>query len=212
MRYVEYMGGADALLKQARKAYRKGEYRWVAQVVSHLVFADPKNKEARELEANALEQLGYQAESGVWRNFYLTGAMELRQGVRQMAVPKSVSPDIVATMSIESMLDLLAVRLNGPKASGRTIRIDLVLSDTKQRYSIMVENGVLNYRAVKKAENSDVTLRLKRSALNKVITGEASVQDIMAAKEVSIKGDRTVLGDLLSMLDDFPFWFNIAEP
>ncbi len=211
-RYVEYMGGAETILKLARKAYLKGDYRWVAQVVNHVVFADPKNKEARELEADALEQLGYQAESGVWRNFYLTGAMELRLGVRQMAVPKSVSPDIVATMSIESMLDLLAVRLNGPKASGRTIRIDLVLSDVKQRYSITVENGVLNYRAVKKAQKSDVTLRLKRSSLNKVITGEASVQDMMAAKEVSIKGDQTALGDLLSMLDDFPFWFNIAEP
>ncbi len=87
-KYVEFMGGADALLAKAQESFDKGEYRWVAQVVNHLVFAEPDNEAARELQAQALEQLGYQAESGPWRNFYLTGAKELRDGVIDLAHPR----------------------------------------------------------------------------------------------------------------------------
>ena len=93
--YVDLAGGADALLAKARRAYDEGNYRWVAQVVNHLVFADPDNQAARQLQAGALEQMGYQAESGPWRNFYLSGAKELRDGVLDLPAPKAVSPDTV---------------------------------------------------------------------------------------------------------------------
>ncbi|HQX63489.1 MAG TPA: alkyl sulfatase dimerization domain-containing protein, partial [Thermomicrobiales bacterium] len=112
-KYVEFMGGADALLANARRAFDQGEYRWVAQVVNHLVFADPDNEAARDLQADALEQLGYQAESGPWRNFYLSAAKELRDGVIDIATPKSTNPDIVRATPLDMFFDLLAVRLIG---------------------------------------------------------------------------------------------------
>jgi alkyl sulfatase BDS1-like metallo-beta-lactamase superfamily hydrolase len=91
-RYVEFMGGTDAALDKARGAYELGDYRWVAEAVNHVVFADPDNEAARELQAGALEQLGYQAESGPWRNFYLSAAQELRDGVRELRRPTQPAP------------------------------------------------------------------------------------------------------------------------
>ena len=115
-KFVDYMGGADAILKKAKEDYNQGNYRWVAQVVSKIVFADPGNLEARNLEADALEQLGYQAESGPWRNFYLTGAQELRNCVVKGPTPNTASPDTVRAMTPEMFFDYLAVHINGEKA------------------------------------------------------------------------------------------------
>src|SRR5262245_30906923 len=117
MKYVEFMGGSDAVLSKARESYGKGDYRWVAQVVNHVVFADPGNRAARELQADALEQLGYQAEAGPWRNFYLTGAKELREGVQKRPTPNTASPDTVRAMTLEMFFDYLSVRLNREKAA-----------------------------------------------------------------------------------------------
>ena len=111
------MGGARAILEKARVDYARGNYRWVAQVVSKVVFADPNNKAARELEADAFEQLGYQAESGPWRNAYLTGAQELRNGVKSMPTPNTASPDAVRAMSAEMIFDYFGVHLNGVRAA-----------------------------------------------------------------------------------------------
>src|SRR5262249_22311189 len=116
-RYVEYAGGADAVLEKAKKDFDKGEYRWVAQMVNHVVLADPKNKAARALQADTLEQLGYQAENGTWRNFYLTGAMELRKGVQKLPAAVTASPDTVRAMSLDLFFDYVGVRLNGPRAA-----------------------------------------------------------------------------------------------
>src|SRR5437879_5383772 len=129
-KYVEFMGGPPAVLEKARAAFEKGDYRWVAQVVNHVIFADPDNREARELEADALEQLGYQAESASWRNFYLSGAQELRDGVVKAAAPNARNSDVVKAMTIEMMFDYLAVRLNGPRANGKKIRLNWNFTDT----------------------------------------------------------------------------------
>ncbi len=126
---VEYMGGADAILARARADFEKGEYRWVAQAVNYVVFADPDNAAARELQADTLEQLGYQAENGTWRNFYLSAARELRDGVVVMPTPSSASVDAVRAMSVEMFLQYLAVRLNGPKAADRAYVFDLQFTD-----------------------------------------------------------------------------------
>ncbi len=124
------MGGADNLLAQARKSFEQGEYRWVAQVVNHLVFADPDNQAARDLQADALEQLGYQAESGIWRTFYLSGAKELRDGVIDLGAPKAASPDVIKAMSLDMFFDLLAVRLIGPQAAGKKLVFNASFTDT----------------------------------------------------------------------------------
>jgi alkyl sulfatase BDS1-like metallo-beta-lactamase superfamily hydrolase len=210
--YVAFMGGADKLLAQARESFDKGEYRWVAEVVNHLVFAEPDNEEARALQADALEQLGYQAESGPWRNFYLSGARELREGVVDLGAPKTFSPDVVRAMPLDMFLDLLAVRLNGPRAADTRIAINVNFTDTGEQYRVVVENGVLNYAKGKQSPDPDATLTLSRTALDDVVLGAATMADKLAAGEATIDGNREKLAEFLSLLDTFEFWFNIVTP
>jgi alkyl sulfatase BDS1-like metallo-beta-lactamase superfamily hydrolase len=211
-KYVEFMGGAEAALKKAKAAYAKGEYRWVAEVVNHVVFADPNNKAAKELQADVLEQLGYQAESGPWRNFYLTGAKELREGVKKLPVPSTASPDTVRAMSLDLFFDYLGVRLNGPKAAGKKITLNLDFPDTKEKYVLAVENGALNHRPNIQDKDADATLTMTRAALNQIILGETSLDKEISAGNVTVKGQKEAMGQFLALLDKFEFWFNIVTP
>ena len=167
-KYVEFMGGADAVLAKAKKAYDKGDYRWVAQVVNHVVFADPGNQAAKKLQADALEQLGYQAESGPWRNFYLTGAKELREGVKKLPTPNTASPDTVRAMTLEMFFDFLSVRLNREKAGDAKAVLNFDFGDAG-KYVLELENGVLNHTAGTQAENADATVSLTRDTFNKIV-------------------------------------------
>ncbi len=211
-KYVEFMGGAENLLAKARESFDKGEYRWVAQVVNHLVFADPDNKAARDLQADALEQLGYQAESGIWRNFYLSGAKELRDGVLDLGAPKTASPDVIKAMSLDMFFDLLAVRLIGPKAAGKSLVFNANFTDIGEQYLLVVENCVLNYAKGKQSEQADATLTMTRAALNEIVLGEATLAEKTAAGEARIAGSPEKLIEFLSLLDNFEFWFNIVTP
>ena len=132
--YLEYMGGAQGVLEKAIKSFDQGEYRWVAQVLNHVVMAEPENQQARSLLADTLEQLGYQAESGPWRNFYLTGAMELRQGVPKGS-PSKISAGMAAGMPLENLFQALAVRLNGTKAEGKNLAFNLWFTDNRRELS-----------------------------------------------------------------------------
>ncbi|GHD69745.1 alkyl/aryl-sulfatase [Jeongeupia chitinilytica] len=211
-KYVEFMGGADAVLKNAKKAYDKGEYRWVAQVVKHVVFADPNNKAARNLEADALEQLGYQAESGPWRNFYLSGAKELREGVNKVATPNTASPDTIKAMTLDMFFDYLGVRLNSEKAGNARIALNFNFTDTKEKYELELENGVLNNTANTQSDKPDATIQLTRDALNKIMLKEITLEQAITAGDVKIDGNGKKLGELMSYLDSFEFWFNIVTP
>jgi alkyl sulfatase BDS1-like metallo-beta-lactamase superfamily hydrolase len=211
-RYVEFMGGAEAVISRAREAYERGEYRWVAQVVNHLVFAEPDNREARELQADALEQLGYQAESGPWRNFYLTGAKELREGVARNEISATGSDDVLAAMKVESIFDFMAVRLNGPRAEGRSICISFNFTDTAEEYLLTVENGVLNHAAGKRGRTSDVGLSLTRAALNDILLQHSTMQEKLSSGEISIEGNPEMLAEMFSLMDEFDPWFNIVTP
>jgi alkyl sulfatase BDS1-like metallo-beta-lactamase superfamily hydrolase len=175
------------------------------------VFAEPDNRQARELQAAALEQLGYQSESGPWRNVYLTGAQELRGGVRQLPTPNAASPDSVRAMSTELFLDYLAVRLDGSRAGDRAITLALTLPDIGESWTIMVRNGALSHRSGA-ADDADAAVTLDRSALNDVILGVAPLADQLAAGTATIEGDEQALHDLLALLDSFEFWFNIVTP
>ena len=211
-KYVEFMGGADALLANARRAFDQGEYRWVAQVVNHLVFADPDNEAARDLQADALEQLGYQAESGPWRNFYLSAAKELRDGVIDIATPKSTNPDIVRATPLDMFFDLLAVRLIGEKAEDTVITLNAHFTDIDEQYVLRIEHGVLNYARGRQADDADATLTTTRVVLDEVVLGEATMADKLATGQARIDGDPAKLVEFLSMLDTFEFWFNIVTP
>ena len=211
-KYVAFMGGADATLEKARQAFADGDYRWVAQVVNHVVFADPDNQAARELQADALEQLGYQAESGPWRNFYLSGSQELRDGVTVVPTPNTASPDVIRATPAEMFFDLLAVQLNGPKAEGKQIAINIHFTDTEERFLLVIENGVLNYSAGKQADLADATLTMPRSALDDIFLGAATLAEKQAAGEARLVGSQEKFREFLSMLDRFEFWFNIVTP
>jgi alkyl sulfatase BDS1-like metallo-beta-lactamase superfamily hydrolase len=205
--YVELAGGADALLAHATAAFDRGEYRWVAEVVNHLVFADPANAEARTLQADALEQLGYQAESGPWRAFYLTGAQELRNPRPPAVEPRQGALGQLRALPADALLDSLSVRLNGEAAGAADIAFTAVFTDTGEAFALSVRNAVLRH----KAGDSGGAVRLTRKTLVDLVVGEASVETCLADGRLAGEG-AAGLAALLPLLDRFDFWFEIVSP
>ncbi|HFH2545358.1 TPA: alkyl sulfatase C-terminal domain-containing protein, partial [Klebsiella aerogenes] len=203
---------ADAIMKKAKEDYDQGNYRWVAQVVSKIVFADPKNQDARNLEADALEQLGYQAESGPWRNFYLTGAQELRNGVVKGPTPNTASPDTVRAMTPEMFFDYLAVHINGEKAGNAKSVFNIDLGSDGGKYKLELENGVLNHTANAEAKDADTTIALNRATLNKIILKEETLKQAVDNGDAKITGNADKLNEMLGYMDKFEFWFDIVTP
>lgn len=211
-RYVEFMGGADAVMTKVRDYLQKGEYRWVAQVMNHVVFADPQNKQAREFQADVLEQLGYAAESPVWRNFYLAGAKELREGIPKLPPLNVGSLDIIRAMALDMYFDYLAILLDASRAAGKTITVDWIFTDTKQEYSVTLENSVLNYKAGKRAAAPDATVILTRKVLDDISLKRATFLGRILAGDIKIEGNRGKFQEMMSCMDQFEFWFNIVTP
>ena len=200
------------MLARARSDMQGGECRWVAEAVNHVVFAGPGNQEARDLLADCFEQLGYQAEAGTWRNIYLSGAQELRDGIRKVAALTAVSRELLAALPVEMIFDYLGVMLDGPAAAGKTITIDLDLTDTRQQYLLQVKNSVLSYSGGRQAKDADLTLHLTRAGFTALLTRQESFADALTAGEVKTEGNRQALAELARLLDTFDFWFNIVEP
>jgi alkyl sulfatase BDS1-like metallo-beta-lactamase superfamily hydrolase len=211
-KYVEYMGGAAAVLEKARQAFADHEYRWVAEVVNHVVFADPDNVEARSLQADALEQLGYQAESAQWRNFYLTGARELRNGVTQGSAPSTIRSDVINALSLDMFFDFLGVKLNGPKAADKNLAFNFNFTDSGDRYRVTVANGVLNYRSVTESPDADATISLTRQGLVALALLGRAPALLVENGVISVEGNMDAVDELMSLLDNFEFWFNIVTP
>lgn len=220
-RYVEYMGGAAAVLERARQDFDAGEYRWVAQVVNHVVFAEPSNTDARELQAAALEQLGYQAESGPWRNFYLTGAQELRRPPRDPGAGRDGRASAAAAgrgaaamlraLGVEMVFDLLGVRLDGPRADGESIAIGWRFPDIGEEWTLRLEHAALSSWPVLDDE-LDATLTMDRTVLTEVLADPASIPAAMGDGRLRIDGDAGALARLFSLLEQPPGMFNIVEP
>ena len=209
-KYVEYMGGEAAILKRAKADFDKGDYRWVAEACRHVVFANPNSKEGKDLLADSLEQMGYQAESAAWRSVYLQGAAELRNGVPKLPGINPASADTVRAMPPEMMFDYLAVRLNGPKAAGKKLRLNVELTDLKKTYALTVENGVLNY-SPKPHSTPDAGLVLTKPLLA-AMQVEGALEQRIAAGDVKVTGKREALAEFVALLDTFPFWFNVVTP
>jgi alkyl sulfatase BDS1-like metallo-beta-lactamase superfamily hydrolase len=210
-KYVEFMGGEAVLLKKARASFDKGEYRWVAEVLKHAVFANPKNAEARELLADTLEQLGYQAESGPCRSVYLQGAYELRNGVPSAGGTQTATPDTIRAMSPAMLFDYLAVRLNAGRAAGKKYAINIDFPDLQQAYTLSVENAVLNHTR-KQWPQADVSLSMDKATLNAIQLKETSLEKAVADGKLKITGNAAVFEDFMASLDSFDFWFNIVTP
>ena len=211
-KYVEYMGGADAILARAASDFAKGEFRFVAQAVSHLVFAEPDNKAARAMLADTLEQLGYASESSTWRNAYLFGAQELRQGMPK-APPRSTMPrETLAALRTEQLWDVLGVRLNGPKAEGKRIVLNWNFTDTGETFVLNLENSALTYAAGAQSANADAGFTLARGVLDEVIAKLTSFPEAVGAGKIKVSGDPMRLGELMMLMDEFPRMFEIVEP
>jgi len=214
IKYVEFMGGADNVIAQAKKSFNKGEYRWVAEVLKHVVFADPGNQTARNLLADAYQQLGYIAESGPWRNFYLSGAMELRNGKKVFPVPGSSSVDMINGMSSELFFNYLAMRYKGTEENGNSYNFNFVLPERNEKVSLIVGNGVVNPR-VGSLLTKDVTATITMSRLDlAMLTAgtDANIDDLVKDGKISIDGDTAAFKNFLEQIDTFDFWFNIIEP
>src|SRR5207253_8535031 len=183
-KYVEYMGGADAILERARKDFARGEFRFVAQAVSHLVFADPDNQAARAMLADTFEQLGYACESSTWRNAYLFGAQELRQGMPKVP-PRSPMPrETLAALRTEQLWDVLGVRLNGPKAEGKRIVLNWKFTDTHESFILNLEDCALTYTAGAQASDADAGFTLPRGVLDEGIAKLTTLPEAVGSGKI----------------------------
>jgi alkyl sulfatase BDS1-like metallo-beta-lactamase superfamily hydrolase len=210
-RYVEFMGGAEAVLERAREYLERGDLRWVAEVVDHVVFAEPGNEPARELQAEALERLGHGAVNATWRNFYLTGAKELREGVG--GTPTATAPaDVVANLSVAQLLDAMAIRLDGPRAWDTRLRIDWVVSDPDEAHAIELRNGVLRHRPGRHEPAADAALLIDREALDLLLLKTADVAELAGSGRLRVEGEAEKLGELLGLLDEPDPGFPIVTP
>jgi alkyl sulfatase BDS1-like metallo-beta-lactamase superfamily hydrolase len=206
-RYVEMMGGAAAILENAQKAFDAGEYRWAAQLLWHLILAQPDNQAARYLQADTFEQLGYQAEAATWRNIYFVGAQELRVGVPKVTPALAASPDLVKHLPVEMACDYLAIQLDSDKTTGKTITINLEV-DGGPKYSLILKNSVLNHSA-KVAPTPDLTLKGSSAAIVAALMGSKPEQAI-AQGTVRAEGRVAALSELLSLTTAPEFWFPIV--
>ncbi|MFF3490225.1 alkyl/aryl-sulfatase [Streptomyces sp. NPDC002795] len=209
-RYVEFMGGADTVVDKARGSFDAGDYRWAAEVLSHVVFAEPDHAAARELLADTYEQLGYGAENGPWRNFYLSGATELRDG--RFGTPTvAASADVVANLSPTMLFDAIAIQIDGPRAWDEKLSIDVHLTDIDERYRLRLANGVLTYSAASQKTAADVSLTGEARSLSALAATGLTPEGLDQAG-VRVQGDASALGRLASVLDPGDQDFAIVTP
>ncbi|MEP6719968.1 MAG: alkyl sulfatase dimerization domain-containing protein [Variovorax sp.] len=214
-KYVEYMGGADAVLRRARTDFDTGEFRWVVQALNHVVFADPTNRSARELAADAMEQLGYQSESATWRNSFLLGARELRTPSAASA-PRgvSISPDVVAILPFGNFLEYLAIRVNGPKAQDIDARFDwrLTEGDGVDGHRLTLSNGALNHLPGSHGDAADAVVTMSRQQMAKLSAGRSALLAGLDTGELKVEGDAGLFRRFVETLDEFDAMFNVVEP
>jgi alkyl sulfatase BDS1-like metallo-beta-lactamase superfamily hydrolase len=210
-RYLDFMGGSAAVIEKARNSFTEGDYRWVAEVVNHVVMAEPDNIEARALQADALEQLGYQAESAVWRNFYLTGALELRRELTT-ATSFQASAGMARGIPMPNMFEAMAVRLNGPAAEGLVLKLNLNFPDINESYLLTIENSVLHAFPNTSAEDAAATLTLESLDFKQLMMGISDGAKLLGEGKMQVDGDLMALASLTGLFDQFERRFPIVTP
>src|SRR5262245_31349608 len=208
-RYVEAMGGADAAVAVAQKAYNDGDYRWAVELLDHVLFADDSHAAARALQAGAMEQLAYGAENGTWRNAYLAGAAELRHG--SFGTPTTVGPDLLGALTVTQVFDSVAIRIDGPRAWDEHLTLSWVISDTGATYVTELRNGALNQRQVD-VPAPGPCFTLTRAALIGLVTGTLDAARAVADGTLTIAGDPTGLQRLVSLIAPVDPNFAIVTP
>ena len=199
-RYLELLGGADKAVAAAQIAYDKGDYRWAAELLNHAVLGDPSSKAAKALLAQTYEQMGYGSEAATWRNAYLTGAQELRNGPPAKGVSKAAVIDLLLQTPTERFLEAMAASLDGPAAAGKDYKINLVLTDRQENYVLWLENAVLHFKPGQ-ASDANATLALTKPILVKMIAGTAGVKDTLLSDDLRVTGSRVDLVRFFGLLD-----------
>jgi alkyl sulfatase BDS1-like metallo-beta-lactamase superfamily hydrolase len=218
-KYVEFMGGPQAVVAKARDSYSRGEYRWVAEVVNHVIFAGsgdtPIDGEARELQASALEQLGFQCENGTWRNAYLMGAYELRRGVPGYTPVGTLVVDLAAAMPVSSIFDWIGIAVDRMLADGKLIVLNWIFTQPlpEQRYVLTLRNSALTYREHDLDREADATLRLTKYTLDAIISGQSTFANEIAEGNISVEGDGAKVIELFAIahVSGTPM-FNVVTP
>ena len=211
IKLVSYMGGAAAVLAKARTDFAAGEFRIVAEVLNHLVFAEPDNEDARLLLADTYEQLGYASESAAWRNSYLFGAQELRHGMPKVPSRSAISPDTVRALRTEQLFDYLGIRLNGPKAEGKIIVLNFTFANSEDRFVLRLENSALTH-AKGASDVADATLHLDRITFDDLVLQRLSISDAINAGRIKADGKAARFDELMSLMDSFERMFEIVTP
>ncbi len=212
-KFVEYMGGAAAAIARARADFAKGEFRWVAQVMKEVVYAEPANKEARELCADALEQMGYQAESATWRNAFLYGAQELRHGVFQMPARATMGADTLAGLATDVFFDAMAVRLDPAKAAGQSMVLNWHFTDRAEKLVLTLKHCTLTHRMGQWSEEAAASVTTTRATLDAIILHKTTAPEAMMSCALRIDGDASRFALLFGMLEQpTGFMFDILTP
>ena len=211
-RYLEALGGADATVTLARKAFDQGEYRWAVELLNHVVLGQASHKGARELLARAYDQLGYQAESSIWRNSYLTAAQELRDGPPREGIDRKYFIEMLMQTPVERFLEAMAAGLDGPAAEGRNLKINLVLADPRETYVLWIENAVLHFKKAAPAGDANATLTLTKEMFVKMMAGTAGVKDTLLSSQLQVQGSRIDLVRFFTLIDKAPGTFPIVTP
>lgn len=210
-RYIDMMGGADRVVKEARKVFDRGEYRWVAELLNHVVFAQPDNKFARELLARTYDQLGYGAESAIERNLYLTGALELRSGENGTGVDRTKGMNLMIATPVDNFLEVFEASLDGQAADGKTLKINMIFPDLRESYVLWIENSVLHHRKAAPAKDANATITLTKGVFLKMMVGKADVKD-MLSDDVNVAGSKIDLIRFFTLFKRPPDTFPIVNP
>ncbi|MEP4149065.1 MAG: alkyl sulfatase dimerization domain-containing protein [Halioglobus sp.] len=211
-RYVQAMGGEEEVLELAQSAFDDGDYRWSAELLNRLVFAGEDSGEARELLASCYDQMGYQAESGPWRNVYLTAAWELRNGAVEVAVDITTMTDVLANTSIDKFFDSMAVQLNGDKARGKELSVEFYFTDLSERYRLEIKNSVLRHYKVDVEGDADAALVLSRAMFNRLTLGQVGITDALFSDDLSFQGSKLSLVEFFGLFDKPTGTFAIVTP
>ncbi|WP_237162487.1 alkyl/aryl-sulfatase [Shewanella halifaxensis] len=212
VKYVELMGGADKIITSANKAVATGEYRWAAELVNHLVVAEPEHKQAKALLASIYDQLGYQAESAPWRDVYLTAAYELRHGSPEVGIDLASMKQILLQSPVENFMQSMASRVIGPEVFGEEFILNINFTDLDKNYVLELKNSVLHHKLAPKSANANATLNISHELFVDLIIGKAGVKEVLFSDELEIEGSKLDLVSFFSSLDKPKGVFNIVTP
>jgi alkyl sulfatase BDS1-like metallo-beta-lactamase superfamily hydrolase len=211
-KYVAAMGGAAKVRELAEAAHEAGDDRWAATLLNHAVFADPDDAEAKALLATVYDQLGFRAESGPWRDVYLTGAYELRNGIQGTAVDPRAAIGLLTHTPVERFLDSMSVRIDGPQADGKRYLFNFVFTDLDETHVLELDNAVLHHRRGEPVADADATVRLTRDLLIRLGIGEAGLKDLVMSDALEVEGSRLKLLSFLSLIERPDGRFPIVTP